>query len=150
MKFYPLREPFSRDGDSPCHTALPPCPSAEQPFQIIGGGGGRFAIERRSPPIGGSLPRHLSVSGRPTGCLPPRRNSRFSDPLPVRITPPINTPPECRIDFQRRERDSNPRYHCWYTVFPGLRTRPLCDPSKPDLHSSYSKNSNFYPLTLTP
>ena len=32
-------------------------------------------------------------------------------------------------DLLRRGRDLNPRCHCWHTVFPGLRTRPLCDPS---------------------
>ena len=29
--------------------------------------------------------------------------------------------------LMRRGRDSNPRYPLRYTVFPGLRTRPLCD-----------------------
>src|SRR5688572_29763201 len=29
----------------------------------------------------------------------------------------------------RRERDSNPRYHFWYTHFPGVRLQPLGHPS---------------------
>ena len=36
----------------------------------------------------------------------------------------------------RKGRDSNPRYHFWHTVFPGLPFQPLTHPSK--LHFTLS------------